>query len=335
MTIRRILFAIRNPEIRQQAGLAKAIQVAHALGASLELFHALTDSVFVELGRSADDSVGRLRERVESAARIALVRMCAVARKHGVEAGYSVEWDSPPHEAVMRRASALGADLIIAECHKGARTRPWLIHLTDWELLRTSPVPVLLLKNGKPYHRPLVLAAVDPAHAHAKTAELDKFIVDSAAELGKGLRGALHILHAIYPSIVGSAVDVAAERAASSWSTFSYAELIEQERQAFEAFRASSGVPRTRAHLVDGNPVAAIPRAAGKLGAGIVVMGALSRSGLERVIIGNTAERILGALPCDVLVIKPGNFAARVAAETRGSKARENPANRAALAIGP
>ena len=47
-------------------------------------------------------------------------------------------------------------------------------------------------------------------------------------------------------------------------------------------------------------------------------MGALSRSGLQRLIIGNTAERVLGALECDVLVIKPQTFATRVALEPRG-----------------
>ena len=41
------------------------------------------------------------------------------------------------------------ADFIVAECHAGRRLAPWLLHLTDWELLRTSPVPVLLVKSGR------------------------------------------------------------------------------------------------------------------------------------------------------------------------------------------
>jgi universal stress protein E len=318
MANRRILFAIRNPEAARQPGLAKAIQVAHALGASLELFHALTDTVFIDLARFHDDAMDKLRERVEDEARSPLVQLCAVARKHGVEATYSVEWDYPPHEAVVRRASAIGAHLIIAECHKGARTQPWLMHLTDWELLRISPVPVLLLKSTKPFRRPLVLAAVDPAHAHAKPGVLDTRIVDAAAELGKGLRGTLRILHANYPSIVGVSAETAAKRAASSWSMLSYEELKEQERQAFETFCVNLAAPRARRHLVDGNPAIAIPRMAKKLGAGIVVMGALSRSGLQRVFIGNTAERILGSLDCDVLVVKPADFAARPGRKSRG-----------------
>lgn len=301
----RILFAIRDPGARNQPGLAKAIQVARARGAALELFHALTDVLMIELGDSGDDTLERLRARVENEAREPLERLCAAARKHGVETVCSVEWDYPPHEAIVRRATATGAELIIAECHRGGRTQPWLIHLTDWELLRMSPVPVLLLKNPRPYRRPLVLAAVDPAHAHAKPSQLDERILSAARGVSQELRGALHVMHANHPSIVGLDATAASRRASTSWSTMSYQELAEQEREAFENFRVGAGIARTRAHLVDGNPAAAIPRLAKRLKAGIVVMGAVSRSGFGRVFIGNTAERILGALPCDVLVVKP------------------------------
>jgi universal stress protein E len=314
--IRRVLFAVRNPQGPRQPGLAKAIQIARAFGAKLDLFHALTDTVFIERGRFDDHTVDRLRERVEEEARIPLVRLCAVARKHGVEAESRVEWDYPPHEAIVRRATAVGADLIVAECHKGVRTRPWLIHLTDWELLRTSPLPVLLIKNDKPYRRPLVLAAVDPAHAHAKPRGLDTDIVGAARELGKTLRGALHLAHANYPTIVGMPEMQSGTN--RKWATLSYEELKEQERAAFEAFRAREEILRTRAHLADGNPAKVIPQLARQLDAGIVVMGALSRSGLTRLFIGNTAERVLESLPCDVLVVKPGGSAARVAGQPKG-----------------
>jgi universal stress protein E len=318
MTDKCILFAVRNPEAREQPGLAKAIQVARALGASLELFHALTDALIIELGQADDDALTRLRTRVEAEARKPLTRLCKVAEKHGVAANCSVSWDYRPHEAIVRRAIAIRAELVIAECHKGARTRPWFMHLTDWELLRTSPMPVLLIKSGKPYRRPRILAAVDPSHSHAKPLGLDEHIVSRAGEFAKELRGSLHILHAGFPSVVGANVQEAAKRASTSWSMLSVEELEQQEREIFEAFRARTGVPRTRAHFVSGNPATEIPRFAGKLRADIVAMGALSRSGLERIFIGNTAERILGALASDVLVMKPEGLATRIARETAG-----------------
>jgi universal stress protein E len=47
-------------------------------------------------------------------------------------------------------------------------------------------------------------------------------------------------------------------------------------------------------------------------------MGAVSRSGLKRVFIGNTAERVLDELACDVLVVKPAHFVNRVRRAKRG-----------------
>jgi universal stress protein E len=312
---RRILFAIRSPEAARQPGLAKAIQAARALGARLELFQANCDPVFIELARSEANAVDALRERVEGEVRIPLVRLCEAVRRHGVACDHSVAWDYPPAEAVVRRAQAIDARLVIADWHRGGRTQPWLIHLTDWELLRLSPVPVLLLRDAKPWRRPRVLAAVDPAHARAKPAKLDARIVAAATRFSQGLRGSLHLLHANHPSIVGLEPPKL-----TTWSTLSYPELKEQTRRAFEEFRSSAGIPRPRAHLVEGNPAVEIPRAAQQLRAGIVVMGAVSRSGLKRVFIGNTAERILDALTCDVLVVKPANFVSEVVTQPRGMR---------------
>jgi universal stress protein E len=56
------------------------------------------------------------------------------------------------------------------------------------------------------------------------------------------------------------------------------------------------------------------------VGADLVVMGAVSRSGLKRVFIGNTAERVLNDLPCDVLVVKPAHFEKGVKKDVRGMR---------------
>jgi universal stress protein E len=42
-----------------------------------------------------------------------------------------------------------------------------------------------------------------------------------------------------------------------------------------------------------------------RLRADVVVMGAVSRRGLARVFLGNTAEEVLDRLGCDLLIIKP------------------------------
>lgn len=320
-----ILFAIRNPTASRQPGLLKAIQLARAMGASLELFHALTDPVFIEFARLEDSNVDRLRERVEEEVRIPLARMCARARRHGVTATSSVAWDYPAHEAIVRRATSIGADLVVAECHKGARTRPWLIHLTDWELLRTCPMPVLLLRNQKPWHRPVVLAAVDPSHAHAKAVALDARILRSARELGGQLHGELHVVHAAFPPLLAAIRPAPLSGTAAAWGAATYAAYLEEARINFAEFFTKERISPTRAHLIPGDPAIVLPRFAKQMHAGVVVMGAVSRSGLKRVLIGNTAERVLESLPSDVLVVKPEGFHSSVEDSVRGLRVEVPP----------
>lgn len=76
------------------------------------------------------------------------------------------------------------------------------------------------------------------------------------------------------------------------------------------------GLPRENLHMPGGTTADMLPQAARDLGASLVVMGAVSRSRLENVIVGSTAERALDQLPCDVLIIKPPSFVGPVAARS-------------------
>jgi len=61
-------------------------------------------------------------------------------------------------------------------------------------------------------------------------------------------------------------------------------------------------------HLKIGDPAYQLPRLARSTGARMVVMGAISRNLLKRAFIGSTAEQALDAIPCEILVVKPGNW---------------------------
>ena len=219
------------------------------------------------------------------------------------------------HEAIVRHARRIKADLVVVEAHAGRRLAPWLLHLTDWELLRTCPVPVLVVKSSRMWQRPRVLAAIDPLHAFAKPAGLDAEILEAGARMSGALRGTLHAMHAytripgITTQVVGTSSSVMSQILAASEA---------DARQAFDRALRQTRIPRSRRHLRLGQAVEAIPRTARALRAGIVVMGAVSRSALGRIVIGNTAERILGDLPCDVLVVKPARFVTRVSRTRRG-----------------
>jgi universal stress protein E len=316
-TIRKILVAVKNPDARRQPGVDKAIRIARTLGAAVDLFHAISTPVFLELQPLTGTSISELKREALDKRQQRLDALVARARKLGVPASGSVEWDFPPHEAIVRRAVRERADLIIAECHEGKR-RAWLMRLTDWELLRASPVPVLILKNHKPWHRSKVLAAVDPSHAHAKPSGLDARIVAEGTLFARSLRGSLHVVHATYPSAFGLTFADPGIDPVTLAAT--YDQQKAEEKRQFERFATGAGIPRARRHLVDRNPADGIAAVARKVGADFVVMGAVSRSGLKRMFIGDTAERVLNRLSCDVLVVKPAHFQRRVASKPRGMR---------------
>jgi universal stress protein E len=316
--IRKILVAVKDPAQRRQPGVEKAIGIAKLLGASVELFNAISAPVMLEPEPASGHSIAEIRRQSLELRTARLDRLARHAHKHGVKVSCHAGWDFPPHEAIVRRAAAIRADLIIAECHAGKRLKPWLMHLTDWELLRLSPRPVLLLKNARPWRQPVILAAVDPSHAHAKPARLDQLIVEHATQLGRALRGSVELMHANFPTAFGLLASDPAMSMAAIAEVYETQRAVSKEQ--FNAFAARARFSKARCHLVDSEPVFGIPHVARKIGADVVVMGAVSRSGLRRVFIGNTAERVLDALPCDVLVVKPARTAPKVVRRSRGMR---------------
>jgi nucleotide-binding universal stress UspA family protein len=89
-------------------------------------------------------------------------------------------------------------------------------------------------------------------------------------------------------------------------------------RRSFLRLVRPTNIPAAQCHLVGRHPIDAIEQTARRIHSSIVVMGAISRSGLKRFFFGNTAEALLDSLNCDMLIVKPADFAARVQKRIRG-----------------
>jgi universal stress protein E len=313
--IHRILVAIKDPRARQFPAVAKAAQLARALDAEVCLFHGITEPVYLDGVRLNGESLAELKRQGSAAYRKRLESLAKGLRRRGIKVTTAVEWDYPAHEAVIRAATRFQADLIIAECHRGAHLAPWLLHFTDWELLRNSSAPVLLVKNRRIYHRSKVLAAVDPGHAYAKPANLDNEILRYGSTIADALRGALHAVHAYSPLLVGL---TPSELTAPNGIAKAQEKAAARAHAALDPKLKSIGMAHARRHIVGGFALDVIQNVAREIHAEIVVMGAVSRSGLKRLFIGNTAERLLDRMTCDVLIVKPRQFSNRIARVVRG-----------------
>jgi universal stress protein E len=313
---RRILVAVKDLGGKPLPAVLKAAQLARGYGAEVELFHALTSPLYADPITMQGQ---RLHSLEEDLRRKALRRLESIAdrlRLHSIKVTVCADWDYPSYEAIIRRAQRIKAHFIVAACHTGRHRMPWLLRLTDWELVRLSPIPVLLVKDSHPYRRPVILAAIDPSHAHEKTLQLDKEILRLGRTLTTALRGSLHAVHAYARFPVNVPPEVLEPGTLEGMED-------EAERLARARFGRTlrlARIARSHQYLIARAPAAAIPEAAGKSHSTIVVMGAISRSGYKRLLIGNTAERILDDLTCDVMVIKPAKFRNHVPRAARGAR---------------
>jgi universal stress protein E len=329
--ITRILVAVKELKGKTLPAVLKAAQLARACGAELELFHGLSTPLYADFktlgGRGLDGLEDKQRQEAVHRLEVIAQRL----RRHGIPVTVSAVWDFPVHEAIIRRAQAVKADMIVVGRHEGRHSLPWLLRLTDWELVRLSPMPVLLVKSPRPYRHPAVLAAIDPGHAHAKPLELDGDILKIAGTISKAMRGTLHATHAYVPLPLTT---MPMEGLTPGSVEAMQRETERRARTRFDRALRTSRIVRSRRYLVPRHPVDAIPHAARKCECDIVVMGAVARSGAKQLLIGNTAERILDDLACDILVIKPQKFRSKIASSARGARLVVAPVGATGYSIG-
>ncbi|HET9449005.1 MAG TPA: universal stress protein, partial [Steroidobacteraceae bacterium] len=71
------------------------------------------------------------------------------------------------------------------------------------------------------------------------------------------------------------------------------------------------GVGAADCVMREGAPDVVVATTANRRDADVLVMGAVSRSFTSRPVIGNTAERVIDQVDCDVFIVKPAGFKAR------------------------
>jgi universal stress protein E len=275
----RILVVV-DPTTESQPALEKAARLARASAATLELFVCDFDPAFDGRGLTETDRLQALREQLLADRRATLEGLAGPLRRDGLEVETHASWDNPLHRGIVHRVRATSPDLVIKDTHYHSALRRALVTNADWNLIRTCPAPLLLVKPMRWPAAPRVIAAIDPGHPADEPAALEHDILDSASLLAERLGGELHVLHAC--------------------------SLAERRRSeaVVAAVVAPHAVPQSRIHVLHGSPVSVLPDAASALRADVVVMGAVSRSRIEEMFVGHTAERTLDLVASDILVIK-------------------------------
>jgi universal stress protein E len=284
------ILVIVNPLVGDQPALAKAATLARLLGAGMEL-------VICDANHSRTDDLESLLEK-----------LAEPLRDDGIDVATHVIGGDPLREAVTSWMRNSPADLVVKDTHHHSFAKRTFTTNTDWHLIRACPVPLLLTKPKTWCTPPVLMAAVDPGQANDPSAALDHCILDVTASMAKRFDAQVHAMHAYFPSTIATAAAAGMSPIVGVSAEALGAER-ELRRSQIKQITDQYDVAEAHLHVDAGMATEYVLRMAAEWHADIVVMGAIARSRLKRVLIGSTAERVLETLPCDVLVVKSPDFA--------------------------
>ena len=216
---------------------------------------------------------------------------------------------------IIKRVIRDGHDLVMKGAAGPGERNSLLFASTDLHLMRKCPCPVWVMKQSKRRQYARVLAAVDPEPGNTQKEALNTLIMDLATSLSRNDGSELHVVNAW-------ALEEEDTLRYSGFGRVSKTEvdlLVEARRKRSEAALKEllrdypdQGSER-EAHLLKGMPREVIPRFAEKHRVELIIMGTVARTGIQGLIIGNTAEAILNQVACSVMAVKPPGFETPVA----------------------
>lgn len=295
------LLVVIDPTQPQQPALERAAWIARRSGAALELliceFHGALDG-----GALFDRStLEKARASLLEQRRDWLERLAEPLRQEGLKVGIEARWGKPLYKMIDARVAELRPDLVLKTAHSHGLLQRLLLSNSSWQLIRHCPAPLWLVKPDREWQGRRLAAALDPTHSADKPASLDRLLIDCTQALGKALGLEDHYLHSYAPlprTLVFDAELVA-----------DYEYYVERtgarHRAAFDALLGQYPIAAPRRHLLQGFAEEALPQFVTDNGIDLLVMGAIARGHLDTALIGHTAERVLEAVDCDLLVIKP------------------------------
>lgn len=206
----------------------------------------------------------------------------------------TVEWRKRRWEGIIETAQRYGCDLIIKDAFVETSLNVVVHTPHDWNLLRHSAIPLMMIKPQPWVERSNIVAAIDVADTRKH--EINNHVLRYASSLAELLGGKLHVANAL-PSLKENVMERASFRAYEKMkleveaSRYDYMQRLVKE----------NGVNCEAIHIVGGIASIAINDLVEELHAEFLVIGKI-RPGVASFL-GTTAELLLHSVNSDVVSI--------------------------------
>jgi universal stress protein E len=163
MNQQKVLLAIKPWERGLPLAVQHAQSLARADNAQLRLVTSVFDSGIGLACDRGEESACRIRDRTIDAACAALDRLAVPLRKAGVAVTTCVAWGAPAYQVILDAAEEWDANLVVV-CAYDRATRHSRLTDTDWQLMRRTGRPLLLVKRDSFSGYESIVTAVDSLH---------------------------------------------------------------------------------------------------------------------------------------------------------------------------
>jgi nucleotide-binding universal stress UspA family protein len=300
LSIRNVLVPIDFSTISIQT-IETAKRLAHRFGASIHLVHVHHWQYPGDFMGSLMP-VGKVRVSFEQHRRKRLAEeLKMVAQAHGLSPGliHPLEGASAFHE-ICRLAQQIPADLIVMPTHGHTGLRHVLLGSTAERVVRHSPCAVFIVrekkqrsKTGRGLSISTILVPVDFSSCSRQGLQ---YAIGFANEFAAGMI----LLHAIYLGYIysseGTAIyDIPGLQEATRKNA---------EHQMRKLVRTVNfGSAKFETMFTEGSPVSDICAFAKDHDTDLIITSTHGLTGLQRVLIGSVAEKVVRHAPCSVLVV--------------------------------
>lgn len=229
-----------------------------------------------------------------------LERTAARFRRLGIETRIRL-LEGAPVQALVREVVRVGYDLLAIAASAPGEVQS--VGTMAARLVRECPCPTLLARSGR-RRRHRVLVAIDPGRGERGSTAMNALLLETGIVIAEVAKQELYVLHAwdVYDERYLRRQGLTAEEM-ERFVGNAREEAREALKRAIAPYRRHLSAKKV--HLERGTPREAVPAFAVKHGIELLVIGTVARSGLGRHLIGNTAEILLGQMPCSMLVVRP------------------------------
>lgn len=280
------ILAATDFSTRSQRAVRRAGLLARDSGAELTLVHVVDD----------DQPSDLVALESREAQRILGEQIGALAELRGLPSRALVV-AGDPFDGILRAASSTAADLIVMGAHRKQLLRDILVGTTIERVIRTGPVPVLMVNREveQPYRT--ALAPVDLSEPSVNA-------IRTGMALGLSGGARLALVHAFLPLAKGQMFYAGLSRETIDGYVADEGLRATKELIAFLEANGLDGYGQSM-RVDEGAPFEVISKVVEQSSPDVLIMGTHGRTGIVKALLGSVTEEVLRSLDVDILAVPP------------------------------